>query len=225
MTEKIHRNNTVSRRRTVDRKQYGRCFLRCLYPAHCALCDDLLGRKEKGLCAVCREQARISEYTFPGGYAPFPYRGVYREAVRRFKYSGRVEYAAFFAEAILRSGQAEGWRPDSMIPVPIHRKRFLERGYNQAEELARELSRMTGIPCETGLVVRQKDTRPQNGLDPAERKSNIHDAFALKKGKTVPKRVLLVDDIRTTGSTLREMERLLAGHGAVEVRAVCICLA
>ena len=217
----------------TDKKN--RNCLRWLYPAHCALCDTLLDRKEEGLCTACRKRVHISRYTFPGGFAPFLYRGVYRDAVRRFKYSGRAEYAAFFAEAILQAGSGQaaffgksrlfsGWRPDILIPVPIHRARFRERGYNQAEELAKELSRRTGIPCERGLVLRQKDTRPQNGLDPADRRNNIHNAFWLKTGKMIPDRVLLVDDIRTTGSTLAELARVLTGKRAVDVRAVCICL-
>ena len=213
-----------------------------MYPAHCALCDRLLGRNEEGVCGYCRSHMQPARHIFPGGLAPFPYKGIYRDAVRRFKYSGRPEYAAFFAEAIWKTytgtgcsgadlrGSGQGmmrqtWRPDALIPVPIHRNRFRERGYNQAEELARELSRLMRVPCVPDLVVRGKDTVPQNGLDPAGRKENIRNAFTVRKGKKVPERVLLVDDICTTGSTLRELERVLHSHGAQEIRAVCVCLA
>ena len=212
-------------------------YWRWLYPAHCALCDRLLGRNEEGVCGYCREHMQTARYPFPGGFAPFPYKGIYRDAVRRFKYSGRPEYAAFFAEAIWKAYTGDGlcasprgtmrqaWRPDVLIPVPIHRNRFRERGYNQAEELARELSLRIQVPCMPGLIIRKKDTLPQNGLDPDRRKENIRNAFAVRKGKKVPERILLVDDICTTGSTLRELERVLTARGAGEVRAVCVCLA
>ena len=201
--------------------------LRWLYPAHCALCDGILERKEEGLCEACRKRVRIAECPFEGGYAAFPYTGIYRDAVRRFKYSGRAEYAAWFAEAVLEAGRglADTWQPEALVPVPIHRNRFRERGYNQAEELARELGKRLHVPCEAEMVTRCRDTLPQNGLDPAGRKENLQGAFAVRDKAAVPARVVLVDDIRTTGSTLRELEKVLRKSGAEEVRAMCICLA
>lgn len=202
-------------------------FCRWLYPAHCAMCDGLLGRTEKGICTSCRQHVSRGRYPFPGGTAAFPYKGVYRDAVRRFKYGGRPEYAAFFADAIICAApELLSVRcPDVLVPVPIHRDRFRERGYNQAEELARELSLQTQIPYDPGLVVRLRNTKPQSGLDPDGRRKNIQGAFSVRRGAEVPKRVLIVDDIRTTGSTIAEMEKVLTAHGAGEVRAVCICLA
>ena len=213
--------------------------VRWLYPAHCALCDRILNGREKGLCAFCRQRVRITGPTFENGIAAFPYRGVYRDSVKRFKYSGRAEYAAFFAKAIAQAmekdGQGasfgrekkheDGWRPDVLVPVPVHRRRFLERGYNQAEELARELGKILRVPCEARLVVRVKNTKPQNGLAPEQRKANVKNAFAVRKGVPVPEKILLVDDIYTTGSTRKEMERILYACGVREVRMVCICLA
>lgn len=202
---------------------------RWLYPAHCALCDSLLGKHESGLCDACRKQLRISCLYFENGLAPFPYAGVFRDAVKRFKYSSRAEYAGFFAEAVMRAAQKTGffssWRPDVLVPVPIHKDRFRERGYNQAEELARGIGRLMGVPCETGLVVRTRNTRPQNGLTPEERRENVRRAFTVKKCAFIPDSVLLVDDIYTTGSTRHEIEALLRKAGVREVRIVCICQA
>ena len=231
---------------------------RWLYPAHCALCDAILTGREKGLCSACRQNIHFTRCPFEKGFAAFPYRGVYRDAVRRFKYSGRAEYAAFFAEAVVRAAflavqdfgqssretsqkisqkmtqkghpkmsqsQFDLWRPDVLVPVPVHGSRFRERGYNQAEELARELSRILQIPCDTGLVFRTRNTQPQNGLSPEQRKENVKQAFAVKKHALIPRRVLLVDDIYTTGSTRNELENLLYRCGVQKVYMVCICLA
>ena len=157
----------------------------------------------------------------------FPYKGVYRDAVRRFKYGGRPEYAAFFAEVILYAVPEllSIRHPDVLVPVPIHRNRFRERGYNQAEELARELSLRTRIPYDPELVVRHRNTTPQSGLDPDGRRKNIQGAFFVRRGAAVPKQVLIVDDIRTTGSTIEELGKVLTAYGAREVYAVCVCLA
>ncbi len=229
------KENRSKGREEKTKLPWGERLRRWLYPAHCALCDGLLSGREKGLCASCRRRVQISCLCFENGFAPFPYRGVYRDAVRRFKYSGRAEYAVFFAEAIVCAAQKSvlppgygfprSWRPDVLVPVPIHRSRFRERGYNQAEELARELGRLLHIPCDTKLVVRIRDTRPQNALTPEQRKENVKHAFAVKKHASIPARVLLVDDIYTTGSTLKELEKVLCGCGAREIYRVCICLA
>ena len=200
---------------------------RWLFPAHCPLCDSILTRQERMLCRACRQSVSCSGYLLPDGVAPFLYQGIYREAVHRFKYGGRAEYAPFFAAAILTvcRDRLVQWKPDVIIPVPIHRKRMLERGYNQAEELARCLAEELQIRCDNRLVVRQRNTHPQNDLTPEERQRNVADAFAIRKGAAVPKRILLVDDIYTTGSTIAEIRRLLQTHGADRIPAVCICRA
>ncbi|MCF0145037.1 MAG: ComF family protein, partial [Eubacterium sp.] len=125
--------------------------------------------------------------------------------MKRFKYSGRAEYAEYFARAILEAGEDEIRRhePDCLVPVPVHRLRYRERGYNQAEELAKELSKLLGIPCRSRLLIRIRNTVPQNPLLPEERRENVKNAFSLREAdirkKSVPKRILLVDDICTTG--------------------------
>ena len=221
--EKADRN--TKRNRLTHRER----VIRWLYPAHCALCDVLLTAGEKGICTACRQRMQVADIRFENGTAAFLYRGVYRDAVKRFKYSGRAEYAGFFAEAVSRavrkSGMLQGWRPGVLVPVPVRRSRLRERGYNQAEELAKELGKLLHIPCNTNLVVRVRNTRPQNGLAPEQRKENVRHAFALKKHAGVPESVLLVDDIYTTGSTRHEIERLLRVAGVREIRIVCICLA
>ncbi len=208
-------------------KHLGEALLWLLYPRHCPLCDARLTWNEEEICAPCAERTEPSLYRFPRGSAAFPYRGEIRESVHRFKYGGRAEYAAFYASAILHACGTEirAFRPEACLPVPIHPARFRERGYDQSEELARHLAKGLRIPCLSRTVVRRKNTVPQNALGPEERKRNLAGAFAVRGNRRIPARVLLVDDIRTTGSTLAELERVVREHGARDVYAACICLA
>lgn len=154
----------------------------------------------------------------------------------RFKYGGRAEYAGFYAEAIFRYGshvfagreraKRFPFQADAILPVPIHPERYRKRGYNQAEELGRELSFRTGIPLCPDLVFRKKKTLPQKGLSGVQRRQNLSGAFAVKKGRIIPRRILLVDDIYTTGSTLNAMtEIILKTAPETEVFCVCACIA
>ena len=198
-----------------------------LFPRRCPFCDSVLPGRGEPVCPSCRKNRKVSCLPFPGGFAPWPYAGVWRDAVKRFKYHGRPAYASFFADAILRAGESRirAWAPECIIPVPVHASRRRERGYNQAEEIAVCLSRALGIPCEKKAVIRKRNTVPQNGLSPEERQRNLRGAFAVKDGIRLPGRVLLVDDIYTTGSTVRELEGLLKTRGAKEIHVVCVCVA
>ena len=200
---------------------------RLLFPVHCPLCDRILGRHEELVCESCagKEKAQLRSFGF--GCAPFSYAGAVRQSVKRFKYSGRVEYADYFAERILHTcgTQLRSWNGLVLIPVPVHHTRLLQRGYNQAEVLVHALSRRTGIPCASHTVIRRRKTQPQNGLGVAERRENVKGAFALRKRAKLPESVILVDDIYTTGSTLGEIRKLLRESGVREIHAVCVCVA
>ena len=200
---------------------------RLLFPAHCPLCDRILGRHEELVCEHCAGKAKTSLRSFGFGCAPFSYAGVIRRSVKRFKYSGRAEYADYYAEMILHvCGTQIRDRSDcAFVPVPVHRTRLARRGYNQAELLAQALSRRTGIPCLPHAILRRRRTLPQNGLGVAERRENVRGAFALQKKAKLPGTVILVDDIYTTGSTLGEIRKLLRESGVMEIRAVCVCVA
>ena len=158
-------------------------------------------------------------HTFPEGTAVFPYDGDIRDSIHRFKYHGRAEYAAFYADCMIRIAGKEirAFRPDVLIPVPIHASRLRERGYNQAEELAKHLSRHLAIPMDAHAMRRMRKTHPQNALSPEERKRNVRGAFALRSGGRLPRRVLLVDDIYTTGATADACRKALLEGGAKNV--------
>lgn len=110
---------------------------------------------------------------------------------------------------------------DALVPVPLHPRRERQRGYNQAELLARELSRWLKRPVETGWLERVKDTPSQTGLTHAQREENVRGAFAARS-KLDSRRILLVDDVCTTGATLNACARVLKAAGAETVQALTV---
>jgi ComF family protein len=117
---------------------------------------------------------------------------------------------------------AAGWRPDALVPVPIHALRRLERGFNQSELLAGELGRLAGLPVVRALR-RTRYTPPQVGRSRAERQTNLLGAFAGDPRRPVRgARVVLIDDVRTTGGTLSECAGVLRAGGASQVFALTV---
>lgn len=188
----------------------------------CRKCGKPLLAEEREYCGDCARKPRH----YRQGRAPFLYDRVMRESIARYKYGNRKEYAAFYAEEILRkcAGEMRFWNAEVLIPIPLHRSRRRKRGYNQAELLARELSKRCGIPTDAKILFRTKKTKAQKNLDGKERLSNLRGAFSVGK-KHVPYRtVILVDDIYTTGSTVDEAARVLRENGVQTVYFLCICV-
>ena len=115
---------------------------------------------------------------------------------------------------------------DLIVPVPLHARRARERGFNQAGVLARELGKLRGIPVETGVLRKVRNAPPQTSLERAGRRTSVRGAYRAARPERVRGRtVLLVDDVYTTGSTLRECAAVLAAAGAKEIRAVTVAQA
>ena len=140
----------------------------------------------------------------------------------RLKYKGRAEYAHFYGKAMALFFQRHMplFEPDVLIPVPIHPSRYRKRGYNQAELIAREVSCMLSVPVDTGILYRRKKTKAQKELGRRARLRNLKDAFGVKD-RCPYRRVLLIDDIFTTGSTIERISALLLENGASEIVALC----
>lgn len=201
----------------------------------CASCSERAPRIEPPFCATCSEpfQGAITEtfacancahrtLHFESAVSAFRSRGVVRKIVHEFKYGkqAHLKYlvAEWLAEALVDPRLA-GRRFDALVPVPLHPTRQRERGFNQAELLAELLSTRSGIPMRATLQ-RVRYTTTQTAFDRAERMENLHNAFRLRKNADVRGlRVLLIDDILTTGSTLGECARVLKAGGALSVHA------
>jgi ComF family protein len=171
---------------------------------------------EEALCQRCRETADH----FRTARAVLVYRdgGLAREAILLAKHGGRPGLLAHLADLLAEEAPAHlapaAW--DAVVPVPLHWSRRWRRGYNQAEILARGLHRRHGLPLLRALV-RTRPTPPQHG-DAAERRRNVRGAFAVRRRAAVAgRRLLLVDDVFTTGATANGCAMALLGAGAADV--------
>jgi ComF family protein len=131
--------------------------------------------------------------------------------VRAFKYHHRLSLARFFAEAVSTLPET-----DVVVPMPLHPRRLSERGFNQALEIARPLARAAGLPLEQGGVVRKRHTPPQAGLDREDRLASPRGAFACHR-RFDGLRVMVIDDVMTTGASLDALARCLKVAGAAAV--------
>jgi ComF family protein len=137
-----------------------------------------------------------------GVYAPYAMEGVVREAIHQLKYQGLRAIAPALAEKMTGCIESERLEADALVPVPLHRRRLRERGYNQAELLARHIAETTGIPLCTDLLERREYIGPQaRSHSQAERWAHVRDAFSARPAAS-GLRILLVDDVCTTGATL-----------------------
>ncbi|MFC5387199.1 double zinc ribbon domain-containing protein [Aquamicrobium segne] len=150
------------------------------------------------------------------------YHGVACDMVRGLKYHDRTDLAPWMAVWMARAGRELLAEADMIVPVPLYWQRFFKRRFNQSAELARALAKLAERPFEPSIVRRQRQTRPQVGLKLRERQDNLRGAFQVGKPERLRiggRRVLLVDDVYTTGATVRAVALTLkrAGAGAVDV--------
>jgi ComF family protein len=206
-------------------------FATTLAPDVCAGCDEPVSMLTAfcPACALTLVRAPPLPRAEPPLVAPFLYGGALAQAISRFKYQGRPELARPLSAALVRAAraaQAGLGRVDVVLPVPLHPSRLAVRGYNQAALLAGPLARMLRVPLVTGALARTRDTSQQAKLDRDERLRNLTEAFAVRAPRTVAgRRVLLVDDVRTTGATLRACRDVLVDAGAAGVQSVVVARA
>lgn len=186
-------------------------------PARCPVCAIAYRTLTPSLhhCESCLRQ----QPPFTRVHAVGPYAGTLREAVQHFKYRGQLPLerplGTLLTETLLGAGVQSF---NLVVPVPLHKDRLRERGYNQALQLARQVGARLKMPVAPELLRRVRATATQQGLDAVARKSNIRGAFTVTAPLT-GRQLLLVDDVLTTGATARECARVLraAGAAAVEV--------
>ncbi len=166
---------------------------------YCLKCGKPLETEQEEYCPDCMRRA----HAFDAARAVFSYQGDLRKSLYRLKYEGKKEYGRVFGVEMARYlGPWIRQRGITLIvPVPLHLARQRERGYNQAAIPARELGRLLGIPVDEKLLCRDKPTSPQKMLSTAERRANLSGAFSLRGEIRPGERILLIDDIYTTGST------------------------
>ncbi|MCR5650052.1 MAG: ComF family protein [Lachnospiraceae bacterium] len=217
-----------------------------VFPRRCPFCDELLFFGRNGPCDRCGPRLhRIgndfclkcgkpitdpgSEYcktcasgdrAFDMGRSLFFYDDLLKHSLSSLKYNNKREYAQYFgaelAKTFAKTIRSE--RFDAIVPVPISRDRMKKRGYNQAELIAAEVSRITGIPLRNDIITREKDTVAQKELGRAARQKNLKKAFKITGNVVELETIMVIDDIYTTGSTMSETARVLKEAG---VKKVC----
>ena len=177
-------------------------------------------------CHECMRKGYNRQSNIEQAKSLFLYAGAIKQTMYRFKYSNKREYASFFAKRVMK--QQVSWLKrigaEVIIPVPMYERKQKLRGYNQAESFAKELAAQTGIPYETKLVKRVRNTTPQKGLSEVERKNNLKNAFQISKSIVQYQCVVVVDDIYTTGSTAEAVAQELIKRGAHRVYLLTICI-
>lgn len=218
------------------------------FPCRCVLCAAE-NVHACGLCAGCRNDikpvstfCRVCAMPIPVGnvcgrclnspappweyiYAAFNYTWPLNRLLLQLKFHQNLNAARYLAElgsSAIASISTLQPRPDLIVPVPLHRKRLLQRGYNQAHELARILGRSLSIHVDPGACQRLQPTHTQTGLNARQRRANVRGVFTADARKVRGRIVAVVDDIITTTSTVRELSRSLkqSGAGAVVVWAI-----
>ncbi|WP_026526734.1 ComF family protein [Butyrivibrio sp. VCD2006] len=222
-----------------------------LYPRRCPVCDDIVKHNEGLIHAECKRVIKPAgrvicmkcgkpltdpdeEYChdcasmrhyFDRGVGVFRYRSV-SGSVYRFKYSGRKEYADFYADAAKRylGSVIKDFNAEVIIPVPMYANKQKKRGYNQAEIFAKALGKSMNIPVRNDVVIRVRDTVPMKMLDSSERRSNLKKAFNIRENDVKFKCIILIDDIYTTGSTMDELAREFRRHGVERIFFVTLAI-
>lgn len=233
---------------TVRKILYNMLLL--LYPNRCPVCDRVL--TDSLICPQCARRLKyisqpvcyscgkplndaVAEYCldctknrheYRQGRAVFSYQGPVRGILYRYKYSNRRDYTEFFASeaAGLYGNWVKTLGISMVIPIPLSAERKRQRGYNQADLFARRFAGLCGLPYHSKILIRTRDTVPQKELSARERKNNLKNAFKITENVVNLNRILLIDDIYTTGSTIDAAARVLKQSGVKEIYYLCISI-
>jgi ComF family protein len=217
--------------RRQDQNLCSKCWHSCLMleivPPSCPSCGIPfagLAPDDAHLCGKCI----LNPPPFAGARSFGYYTEELSRAIQEFKFRGRKDLARLFAPCLMRtySGNWEAGDFDLIVPVPLHRSRKHKRGYNQSALLARSLSKLIHIPCCEKALKRKRNTVPQVGLSDTERIRNVQAAFFCPKPEMIAgKKMLLIDDVMTTGATVASVAACLRNSGAARVSALTLARA
>lgn len=203
-------------------------ILDAIYPPNvtCAICSIEAHTDKHGLCADCaaliETAGQIGKSEFIDGiYCAVHYTKHIAAAVHNYKYNDARYLCRFFASLI---ELPECWQIDAVLPIPLHPNKLKKRGYNQSALIACELCKKYGLVLDESLAARIRDTQSQRELDRPQRAENMRGAFAASDSAR-DKRILIIDDVFTTGATMNECAKALKAKGALCVYAASACIA
>ena len=194
-------------------------MLEILYPRRCAVCDEI-EVTGKGICPLCKDKVHVA-----GEPACKKCGKPLVDERKEFCTDCGKKHHVYTQGAVEKYGV---WlnkiKAEVLIPIPMYSRKKRLRGYNQAEVFARELGRKAGILVDEHLVRRVRNTIPQKELNESQRHRNLKNAFQLTADIVEYKRVVLVDDIYTTGSTMDEVSKVLKASGVENIYYICISI-
>ena len=201
------------------------------FPPICGMCGEI---NENYICNNCYENIKkikkcvINEYNnrnFSKHLYIFRYEGIIRNKIIEYKFEDKGYLYKMFAKIILSDKKTCNFikKYDVIIPVPISKKRKKKRGYNQSELVANELAQKLNQDIWTDIIIKKKDNKPQSELNKLERIKNVEDIYEINKPIEVKnKKVLLLEDIYTTGSTVNEIARKLKQNQTQEIGVITL---
>lgn len=203
-----------------------------LFPPKCILCGKLLEAEETDLCRACRAtapehpQGKLKLQFIDSTAVVWYYRGTVRQSLHRFKFRKARHLAEPFGKLMAMKVLSSDLEADMVSWVPISPLRKLTRGYDQDELLARVIARELGLPC-VPLLKKVRHNRPQSSIEGyARRRANVLGVYTAINGDRLPgAKILLVDDILTTGATASECARVLLTWGAKEIHCAVVASA
>jgi competence protein ComFC len=179
----------------------------------CSFCRSAGSAGEDRMIPMVRSLGRFDDY--------------YKVLIHQLKYGKKIPLGRKLAQRLGETiiGSSNYMESDFLVPVPLHKSRYRERGFNQSEIVAEEISKTTGVTSLKNVLKRKKNTKDQTDLSPQEREQNVKGAFVVTEPETVSgKRIILVDDVITTGATLSECARMLRQAGAERILGMTIAV-
>lgn len=197
-------------------------LLALLFPDRCVGCQTLGALLCANCCAALQPYPPQPVAGLDDALVAFVFDGPLRQAIHQLKYHKQRRMAAPLAELMLPRLRKSLFTADAVLPVPLHSSRQRERGFNQSELLARPIAARAKLPMLTSGLTRVRATEQQARLDTRARHSNMRDAFAWQSDSPPPPRVLLVDDVLTTGSTVVACANALRAAGTRTVAVLAL---
>lgn len=193
--------------------------LRPLGGPRCMKCGKPVA-PEAEFCKECSARPRH----FTQGKSIFLYDEKMKVSLIKYKYFGCREYGDFYSRAlaVFSRKELDRWAPDLIVPVPLHRRKQRMRGFNQSAYLAAHVSKLTGIPWDNTLVRKIHPTKSQKKLTAVQRRKNLQEAFRVER-RVDGLKILVIDDVYTTGSTVDAMAACLKEMGAEKVYFLTVC--
>lgn len=216
-----------------------------IFPSFCASCKSKLSISERFVCPFCLSKIQIAtieriEHEFRRKFLSdllisgflssyvFEKEKELQRILHELKYNGKFLLGKYLGEIVTKDTIEimKSWNPSLLLPIPLHQLKKAERGYNQSDFICKGISNVLGIPYKTNILKRTRFTLSQTTMTLEERKQNIQEAFMLKKKNAIEgKRIIIVDDVITTGATITECAKLLLENGADKIYAFSIAIA